>query len=445
MALVLGDRVRDVTTTTGTGTVTLSGTAPTGYRSFASGVGNGNTTYYTIVAGAEWEVGLGTFTSSGNTLSRDVVYSSSNSNNLVNFSAGTKDVFVTYPAAKSIADGYGTLPVLNGGTGQTSYTDGQLLIGNSTGNTLAKATLTQGTGITITNGAGAITITNAAPDQTVSLSNGTGISVTGTYPSFTITNSGVTSFSAGTTGLTPSTGTTGAVTLAGTLAVANGGTGANTLSANAVLLGNGTSTLQTVAPGTSGNVLTSNGTTWTSAAASTGAMTLIATSTQAGTNQLFEWTGLSGYDNYLIIMSNVTTSTAAGLLIQLGTGSSPTFITSSYSYTYTAYSSSLGAINFGSASNGVSYAIMGVYNSLVANGASGALPGSGEVYLAGMLGGRPCYLNSQSRYGYGSSGASELVNYGGLQPDTAAKTAIRILSGTSATLYGTFSLYGISS
>lgn len=103
-----------------------------------------------------------------------------------------------------------TIAVNKGGTGQTTYTDGQLLIGNSTGNTLAKATLTQGTGITITNGAGSITVANA----------------------------GVTSFSAGTTGLTPSTGTTGAVTLAGTLGVANGGTGATTLTG--IVKGNGT-------------------------------------------------------------------------------------------------------------------------------------------------------------------------------------------------------------
>ena len=82
----------------------------------------------------------------------------------------------------------GTLNVANGGTGQTSYTDGQLLIGNTTGNTLVKSTLTAGTAISITNGAGSITITNTAPDQTVSLTAGTGISISGTYPSFTITN-----------------------------------------------------------------------------------------------------------------------------------------------------------------------------------------------------------------------------------------------------------------
>jgi hypothetical protein len=82
----------------------------------------------------------------------------------------------------------------------------------------------------------------------------------------------VSSFSGGSTGLTPSSATTGAVTLAGTLGVANGGTGATTLTANNVLLGNGTSAPQTVAPGTSGNVLTSNGSTWTSAAGVTGSL-----------------------------------------------------------------------------------------------------------------------------------------------------------------------------
>ena len=83
----------------------------------------------------------------------------------------------------------GTLAVGRGGTGQTSYTDGQLLIGNTTGNTLAKATLTAGTGVTVTNGSGSITIANSAPDQTVVLNAGTGISTSGTYPNFTITNS----------------------------------------------------------------------------------------------------------------------------------------------------------------------------------------------------------------------------------------------------------------
>jgi hypothetical protein len=102
MALVLADRVQDLTTTTGTGTITLAGTPPAGYQSFGTAIGNGNTTYYTISGGSEWEVGIGTYTAAGTSLSRDTVLSSSNSGSLVNFSAGTKIVFVTYPAEKSV-------------------------------------------------------------------------------------------------------------------------------------------------------------------------------------------------------------------------------------------------------------------------------------------------------------------------------------------------------
>ena len=102
MALVVKDRVRETTTTTGTGTVTLGGAA-TGFQSF-SVIGDGNTTFYTIQLSNtnEWEVGIGTYTSSGTTLSRDTILESSNSGSAVNFSAGTKDVFVTYPAEKAI-------------------------------------------------------------------------------------------------------------------------------------------------------------------------------------------------------------------------------------------------------------------------------------------------------------------------------------------------------
>jgi hypothetical protein len=100
MGLVLKDRVRETTTTTGTGTLTLAG-AVTGFQSFAA-IGDGNTTYYAITDGTDWEVGIGTYTSSGTTLSRDTILSSSNSGSAVNWGAGSKDVFVTYPAGYSI-------------------------------------------------------------------------------------------------------------------------------------------------------------------------------------------------------------------------------------------------------------------------------------------------------------------------------------------------------
>ena len=105
MALVINDRVKETSTTTGTGTFNLAG-AETGYESFVSGVGTGNTTYYAIELNSEneWEVGIGTVTSgSPDTLSRDTIISSSNSDAAVTFSSGTKNVFCTLPAKKTIS------------------------------------------------------------------------------------------------------------------------------------------------------------------------------------------------------------------------------------------------------------------------------------------------------------------------------------------------------
>jgi len=98
MAFVIKDRVKETTNTTGTGTVTLDG-ASDGFQSF-SAIGDGNTTYYTIVNQTDWEVGIGTYTASGTTLSRDTVLESSNSGSKINLS-GLSDVFVTYPAERA--------------------------------------------------------------------------------------------------------------------------------------------------------------------------------------------------------------------------------------------------------------------------------------------------------------------------------------------------------
>lgn len=102
MPLVLRDRVRETSTTSGTGTFTLAG-AVAGFQSFAA-VGNANTTYYCIVdsTSSTWEVGVGTYTSVGTTLSRDTVLASSNAGSLVSFAVGTtKDVFCTYAATRA--------------------------------------------------------------------------------------------------------------------------------------------------------------------------------------------------------------------------------------------------------------------------------------------------------------------------------------------------------
>jgi hypothetical protein len=124
MALVLADRVQETTTVAGTGTATLLG-AVSGYQSFAV-IGNGNTTYYTIAAqsGTEWEVGIGTYASSGTTLARTTVLSSSNSGSLVSFSAGPKNVFVTYPSsvAASVGPSAYTRTSFTATAGQTAFT-----------------------------------------------------------------------------------------------------------------------------------------------------------------------------------------------------------------------------------------------------------------------------------------------------------------------------------
>jgi hypothetical protein len=143
MALVLADRVQETTTTTGTGSVTLLG-AVTGFQSFAV-IGNTNTTFYTIAdqGGANWEVGIGTYSTTGPTLARTTVLSSSNGGALVPFTAGTKTVFVTYPSEQSVnldasnnVSALGTISsgtwnataitTAYGGTGLTSYTAGDL-------------------------------------------------------------------------------------------------------------------------------------------------------------------------------------------------------------------------------------------------------------------------------------------------------------------------------
>jgi len=164
MALVLNDRVLETSTTTGTGSFTLAG-APSGFQTFATGMAVGSTTYYCIVntTGNEWEVGLGTL--SGSTvLARTTVYVSSNSGSAVNFSAGTKNVFCTYPASRSVnldANGFLTIGTPSGTTFANSLAQfyantnsyAQLLLQNTNAGNAASTdlVLTADTGTDTTN------------------------------------------------------------------------------------------------------------------------------------------------------------------------------------------------------------------------------------------------------------------------------------------------------
>ncbi len=166
MALVLKDRVRQTSTTSGTGTITLSGTV-SGYQSFST-IGDGNTTYYTIydATTGDWEVGIGTYTSSGTTLSRDTVLANSlGTTAKISFVGNTLDVFVTYPAGKSVNQNEAGNVVLAGSLTANTFINTASLYYNartiSTNTTLAATdsalsvgpiTIADGVTVTISNG-----------------------------------------------------------------------------------------------------------------------------------------------------------------------------------------------------------------------------------------------------------------------------------------------------
>lgn len=165
MAFAIADRVQETTTTQGTGTVVLNG-AVTGYQSFAS-IGDTNTTYYTIAdqAGANWEVGIGTYYLANTSLARTTILASSNSNAAVSFGVGTKAVFVTYPAEKAIYSND------NNVTTVTNFVSGNVAItGGSISNVSLSNVTYSGLGTMSTQNANAVAVTGGTINN-VSLSN----------------------------------------------------------------------------------------------------------------------------------------------------------------------------------------------------------------------------------------------------------------------------------
>jgi hypothetical protein len=255
MALKLADRVRETTTSTGTGAITLGG-AVDGFVSFSSVLSTNDTTYYVIVSSTatDWEVGVGTYSS--NTLTRTTVLDSSNSNALVNFTVGTKAVFIAQPAGRAVysdgtsivsSDGKSVLTTA-GGTGVTSYSVGDMLY-YAAGTVLSK--------LSIGTAGKVMTSTGTAPQWS------------------TLSGIAVTTISFGSTGLTPSTATGGAVSVAGTLGTANGGTNLTSFTSGGAVYASSTSvlttgTLPTASGGTNLTSFTSGGAVY---ASSTSALT----------------------------------------------------------------------------------------------------------------------------------------------------------------------------
>ncbi len=297
MALILKDRISETTTTTGTGTLTLGG-ALSGFQAFSS-IGDTNTTYYCITSGSAWEVGLGTYSSSGNTLARTTVLSNSNGNTSpITLAAGTKTVFSVYPAERAIVvDGStiqipnnAVLPLANGGTGSSTAAF-------------------SGSNITDLNATAITAGTIANNRTTASSSNGASTIVerdaTGNFSTNVITANSYSGSGANLTSLNASS------VSSGTLSAANGGTGQTSLTANNVILGNGTSAVQFVAPGTNGNVLTSNGSTWASTAPAGGGGAFVFLGSAVAASSVVDFTGLdtSTYNSFLITFTDVRAAT----------------------------------------------------------------------------------------------------------------------------------------
>ena len=352
MAFVTADRVRDTSTTAGSGSFSVSGTAPSGYRTFSAVLSVSDTFYYSIQHQTlnEWEVGLGTY-SSANTFARTTIYSSSNAGSAVTFSAGTKDVFITMAASRSIqldasgnvtpATGTYTRTTITATAGQTSFTANytvnyvQVYVNGILLNS-ADYTATTGTTVVLASAAASGDIVDV-----IALNIGTftgGVTITGTPASGQLTNwTGSTSIQGITTGtgvvtaLGVNTGSAGAVVVnGGALGTPSSGTLTN---ATGLPLTSGVTGLlpiangglaASVSPTTAGNVIfTTDGTNWSSTQKIVRGTSVASTS---GTS--IDFTSIPSWVKRITVMlQGVSTNGSSIVQIQIGSGS---FTTTGY-------------------------------------------------------------------------------------------------------------------
>ena len=353
MALVIKDRVKEQTTTTGTGSVTLTG-AVAGFESF-SAVGDGNTTYYAIVhqSLSEWEVGLGTYTASGTTLSRDTVLDSSNSGSAVNFSAGVKDVFVTYAADKAVyRDASGDVSV----TFATSATNA----------TTAVSATNATTAVSATNATTAVSATNATSATFATSATNATTAITATSATNATSATFATSATNATTAITATSATnaTNAVSATFAASATNATTAITATSAtnatNAV-----SATFAASATNATTAVSATNATSATFATSSTNATTAItATSATNATSATFATSATNA--TTAITATSATNATNAVSATFAASATNATTAVSATNATSATFATS--ATNATNLDGGTVSATSGTFNTLIASG-----------------------------------------------------------------------------
>jgi len=455
MALVLADRVLETCTSPGTGAVTLLG-AVTGYQAFSAAVGNGNTCYYAVADqnGANWEVGVGTYASAGNTLTRTTVLASSNGGSLTNFASGSQNVFLTYPAEKAVSTDTLAYPPAIGsttpnsgafttlsasstvsGTGFSTYLASPPAIGGTAPNTGSFTTLTATGAIThntttnnqsyTTTGAGTITLTSGTAGTINNFNIGATTAGTGAFTtisaSSTVSGTGFSTYLASPPAIGATTAGTGAFTTLSASSTVSG-TGFSTYLASPPAIGSTAANTGAFTTLGATGAITFNTTTNNQSYTTTGAGTITLTSGTTGTINNFNIGGTTAGTGAFTTLSASSTVSGAGFTNYFA---SPPAIGSTAANT--------GAFTTLSASSNVTFSGTG-YTQLQ-SGTTAQRPGSPTV---GMI-----RYNSDNKQFEGYSGVTpSWLPVGGsvISNDTATATQVYPLfsnatSGTATTVY----------